>query len=75
VRGEIFAIQERNLKEVRYIDKGAKEEQMHEHHDKETHQGTETENPNIIQYQKKESTAQEYEHGHWHGCRAAPLHE
>jgi hypothetical protein len=60
---------------VSYIDKGAEEEQMHEHHGKETHQGTETENPNIIQYQQKESTAQEYEHGHWHGCRAAPLHE
>jgi hypothetical protein len=48
---------------------------MHEHHGKETHQGTKTEHPNIIQFQQKESTAHEYEHGHCHGCRAAPLHE
>jgi hypothetical protein len=31
--------------------------------------------PNIILYLQRETTAEKYEHGHWHGCRAAPSHE
>jgi hypothetical protein len=44
-----------------YIDKGARDEKIDEHHGRETHQGIQ---PNMIQCQQRESTAQKYQHVH-----------